>query len=229
MLACYPLRCFRPHPPVCPLPSPLPHLPSYGDELRLAGFGAVLQALVSYVEATGDMLRAVTAGRHQVGGRGGQLGSIMLLACGGTDSLPMNGTCGLQVEWVDATGDRLRAIAAGRHQVVQTSLCMHEACNSCIRTSSPCRLMPPCSRCLSLTPGPPCMADRVPLCFSPSTSIHVASLTHLPASSCSMLSSAPLQVVFLSRGPFYLVAISSCGEPLPILECQLDHLYNLVS
>ncbi|GJP42053.1 hypothetical protein CLOM_g1649 [Closterium sp. NIES-68] len=38
----------------------------YGDEYKLAAFGGVLQALVAYVESTGDHIRSISAGLHQV-------------------------------------------------------------------------------------------------------------------------------------------------------------------
>ncbi|CAI5517948.1 unnamed protein product [Closterium sp. Naga37s-1] len=38
----------------------------YGDEYKLAAFGGVLQALVAYVESTGDHIRSIAAGLHQV-------------------------------------------------------------------------------------------------------------------------------------------------------------------
>ncbi|QCD88191.1 Vacuolar fusion protein MON1 [Vigna unguiculata] len=38
----------------------------YGDEHRLAGFSATLQAIISFVENGGDSVKLVRAGRHQV-------------------------------------------------------------------------------------------------------------------------------------------------------------------
>ncbi|XP_031388569.1 vacuolar fusion protein MON1 homolog isoform X2 [Punica granatum] len=38
----------------------------YGDEYRLAGFSATLQAIISFVENGGDRLKFVRAGKHQV-------------------------------------------------------------------------------------------------------------------------------------------------------------------
>ncbi|TKY67216.1 SAND protein [Spatholobus suberectus] len=38
----------------------------YGDEHRLAGFSATLQAIISFVENGGDSIKLVRAGRHQV-------------------------------------------------------------------------------------------------------------------------------------------------------------------
>ncbi|KAJ8751332.1 hypothetical protein K2173_016518 [Erythroxylum novogranatense] len=38
----------------------------YGDELKLAGFSATLQAIISFVENGGDRVKLVRAGKHQV-------------------------------------------------------------------------------------------------------------------------------------------------------------------
>ncbi|GBG79257.1 hypothetical protein CBR_g29308 [Chara braunii] len=38
----------------------------YGDEHKLAGFAAILQAIMSFVENSGDVIRVIRAGKHQV-------------------------------------------------------------------------------------------------------------------------------------------------------------------
>lgn len=43
-----------------------PILSRYGDEHRLAGFSATLQAIISFVEDGGDRVKLVRAGKHQV-------------------------------------------------------------------------------------------------------------------------------------------------------------------
>jgi hypothetical protein len=38
----------------------------YGDEHKLAGFSATLQAIMSYVESSGDSIHSIRAGAHKV-------------------------------------------------------------------------------------------------------------------------------------------------------------------
>jgi hypothetical protein len=38
----------------------------YGDEHKLAGFSATLQAIISFVENSGDHIKFVRSGKHQV-------------------------------------------------------------------------------------------------------------------------------------------------------------------